>query len=55
MNSVEYFQRKRFSKICIKFARFKLSLAIDLPIMEVPPPFEQTSITLTQGHFVCNI
>ena len=26
-NSVEYFQRRRFSKVCIKFAMFKLSLA----------------------------
>ena len=50
-NSVEHFWRS----FALNFAMFKLSLAINLPIMEVVPPFEQTIFTQTQGLFVCNI
>ena len=55
MNCLQYFQRGRFSKVCIKFAMFKLSLAIISPIMLVAPPFEPTRITHTQGHITKKI
>ena len=44
--------RIRFSKVCITIAMFKLALAINLLLMEVAPPFEQTLITHNQGLFV---
>ena len=44
----QIFSEKKIFKGCIKFAMFKLSLAIILPIMLVPL-FEQTSITHTQA------
>ena len=34
---------------------FKFALAINLLLMWVEPPFEQTLITHNQGLFVCNI
>ena len=50
-----YVWRRRFSKVCIKFSMFKLSLAIISPLMHVAPLFEQTLISHTQGLLVCNI
>ena len=51
-NSVKQFWRRR---VCNKFSLFKMSLAINLPIMYLAAPFEQTLITHTQRLFVCNI
>ena len=48
------FQEEDFSKVCIKFSVFELSLAIISPIMQLAPKFEQTLIQHTQGLFVCN-
>ena len=39
------FGKEDFQRFYIKFAMFKLSMAIILPIMLVTPPFEQTFIT----------
>ena len=36
-----------FSKVCVRFAIFKLSLAIILPIVQVVLLFEQTLIIYT--------
>ena len=54
-NSVKYFQRRKISKVYIKLAKLKLSLANISILMYVVPLFKHTLITHTQGLFVCNI
>ena len=54
-NSVEQFWRIRFSMVCITSAMFKSALSINLLLIYMAPPLEQTLITLNQGLFVCNI